>query len=131
MVTRTGALSSYLENKGREWSGGGSVDRARVAHHVRASDRWGLANEFRPDADRFCSALGRPSRLELIRVAILALDLASPEVADVAEIVVGGLELSCGIRDERKPGPDWVPVLVVGGFAALVAGVIALSTRRR
>ena len=131
MVTGTGDLSSYLQIKGRTWSDGNYVDPARVARYVRASGPRGLATEFRVDAAHICSLIEKPPHSELIRVASLALDLSSPEVGGVADIVVGGLELACGIRAEREGAPNWAPLVIVGGVVTLLLGVITLSTRRR
>ena len=131
MVIGTGDLRSYLQNKGRSWSDGNYIDPARVARYVQARGPRGLATEFRVDAAHICSLIEKPPHSELIRVASLALDLSSPEVGGVADIVVGGLELACGIRAERDGALNWVPWLIAGGFVTLVVGVVALSTRRR
>lgn len=121
-------LESYLEEKGRAWSGGRYIDPDQVAHHVRTQGASGLAAEFRADAAQGALLVERHSRRRLLSVATSALDLASPELADARRIVVGGLALA---RAGQAPGPRRSTWWIAGGAATMLVGVLGLTALRR
>ena len=124
-------LQSYLRSKGQQWTGSTYVDPALVAEHVRSRGPEGLAAEFQADEAAVCAFVSNRQKHELVADAISALDLIAPEVADVAEIVAGGLQIACGVREQRRGGGSGGLLLIAGGILAVVLGGIALLRRRR
>jgi hypothetical protein len=123
-------LGSYLKSKGQEWSGAAYVVPALVAEHVRSSGSAELAAEFQADVGAVCAFVANRQKHELVAAVISALDLFAPELADVADIVVGGLQIACGVRDERRRGGFGGLWLIAGGALAAIVGGIALLRRR-
>lgn len=96
-------LESYLESKGRAWSGGRYIVPDQGARHVRAQGIGGLADEFHADAAQLPSVVVPHSRRQLRGVAASALDLASPELADASRLVARGLQLASTTLRPRSP----------------------------
>jgi hypothetical protein len=124
-------LEAYLEGKGRMWSGGAYIDPERVAHHVRASGPEGLAREFQVDASGVCPLVAKRSRRDVLDVAVSALDLASPEWRDIADVVVAGLESACGVRPSPWPTRRRNLLWMAGGAATVAAAVLGLAAAKR
>ncbi len=124
MATPLSDLESYLEEKGRAWSGGRYIVPDQVARHVRTQGASGLAEEFRADATKVAPLVDRRSRRQLLSVATSALDLAAPEVADASRIVVGGLRLA---RTDKVPGTRRSTWWAAGAAATVVVGVRGLA----
>ena len=103
-----------------------------MAWHVRQQQKRGLSAEFKADVwfaqYQVCAFVNSRPTGDVATVVVDGLDVAAPELADVAAIMEDGLRLACA------PGTSTAQKVILGASVATVIGggvLLVRSARRR